>query len=139
MDLVNQILFSDRTPKLIRKSLDFNTQRAAVIATNIANSETPGYKAIRVKFDEILQQAAMGTKLPLKTTNPKHIDPSGNGMKTSEPVMEVDRSEGRLDGNNVNMEKEMTSLTETQVAYEAAISAMMKRGSIIKSAIVDSR
>ncbi|MFQ5431795.1 MAG: flagellar basal body rod protein FlgB [Nitrospinota bacterium] len=139
MDLVNKILFSDRTPKLIRQSLDFNTQKAAVITTNIANSETPGYKAVRIKFDKLLQQAATGNNLPLKTTNPKHIDVSSNGMKTSEPVMEIDLSEGRLDGNNVNMEKEMTSLTETQMAYEAAISAMLKRGGIIKSAITESR
>lgn len=139
MDLVNKVLFSDRTPKLIRKSLDFNTQKAAVIATNIANSETPGYKAIRVKFEEILQQAATGNSLPLKTTNPKHIDASGNAMKTSEPVIEIDLSAGRLDGNNVNMEKEMIGLTETQMAYEAAIAAMTKRGGIIKSAIIESR
>lgn len=138
MDLINKILFSDRAPKLIRKSLDFNTQKAAVIATNIANSETPGYKAVRVKFDELLQQASTGSQLPLKTTNSKHIDASG-GMRSSEPVIEIDNSAGRLDGNNVNMEKEMVSLTETQMAYEAAISAMLKRGSIVKSAITESR
>jgi len=139
MDLVNKILFSDPTPKLIRKSLDFNTQKAAILATNIANSETPGYKAVRVKFDELLQQASGGKELPLKTTDKKHIDASGSGKSRSEPVMEIDRSTGRLDGNNVNMEKEMTSLAETQLAYEAAISAMLKRGSIVKSAITESR
>ncbi len=138
MDLINKILFSDRAPKLIRKSLDFNTQKAAIIATNIANAETPGYKAVQVKFDHLLQQAATGSELQLKTTNSKHISASG-AMNRLEPAIEIDSSEGRLDGNNVNMEKEMISLTETQMAYEAAISAMLKRGTMVKSAITESR
>jgi flagellar basal-body rod protein FlgB len=139
MDLINALLFSDRTPKVIRKSLDFNSQKAAVTAVNIANAETPGYKAVSVKFEELLQAAAKGNSMPLKTTNPKHIEAGSSSLQSLKPEVEIDQSPGRLDGNNVNLEKEMTSLTETQLAYEAAISAMLKRGGIIRSAITESR
>jgi len=139
MDLINSLLFSDKTPKLIKKSLDFNTRKASVITANIANSETPAYKAVNLKFEEMLQDAATGNRLPMKTTNPKHIASGVQDLQRMEPIVEVDSSPGRMDGNNVNMEKEVTSLAQTQLAYEAAITAMSSRGAMVKSAVTESK
>lgn len=139
MDLLSQLLFSDRTPKLLKKSLDFNVQKAAVTAANIANSETPGYKAVQVNFEKQLQAAVSARSLPMKTTNAKHMEAQNSRIQSLRPTVEIDRSQGRLDGNNVNMEKEMITLTQTQLAYETAIAAMSKRGAMISAAIREAR
>lgn len=139
MDLLSQLLFSDRAPKLLKKSLDFNAQKAAVTAANIANSETPGYKAVQVNFEKQLQAAVSARSLPMKITNAKHMEAQNSGLQSLRPTIEIDRSQGRLDGNNVNMEKEMITLTQTQLEYEAAISAMSKRGAMISAAIREAR
>lgn len=139
MGMIGKLLFSDRAPKIIKKSLDFNTQKAAVIAGNIANADTPGFKATRVEFESVLQQAASANTIKMKTTNEMHFQTQNQDLTSMKPNMETDPSPSRLDGNNVNLEKEMTNLAETRINYDAGITAMMKRGSIIKSAITDTR
>lgn len=137
--MLSGLLFSDRAPKVIRKSMDFNVQKAALISTNIANGETPGYKAKSMEFESVLQSASSNDYLKIKSTNPKHISASHPDFSTLNANISTDTSPGRIDGNNVNLEKEMTSLAETRLAYDAAITAMSKRGAIIKSAITEAR
>lgn len=139
MDLINSILFSDKTPKVVKKSVDFNARKASITSSNIANAETPGYKAVRMNFEEELKSAASGNLLKMKTTNRNHIQPKGGTLANLEPRIEVDRSPGRIDGNNVDIDREVTDMAETQIAYEAAISAMKKRGAIVKYAVTDAR
>lgn len=124
---------------MIRKSIDFNAQKAGIISTNIANGETPGFKAKSIEFESVLQSISSTEFLKVKSTNPKHISPSQPDFGSLKANISTDRSPGRIDGNNVNLEKEMTSLVETRLAYDAAITAMSKRGAIIKSAITEAR
>jgi len=93
----------------VRPYLDYTWKRHKVILSNIANADTPNYAAkdliFRVEADRI----------PLKTTNPKHIRPSG------EEEFQVVSSRGRLignDRNNVSLEGEMAKLTQNSLAYE---------------------
>ena len=64
--LLDKILFSDRTPKLLKKTVDLNLQKNSVISSNIANADTPGYKAVDLKFGEQLQTAIGGQGIKLK-------------------------------------------------------------------------
>jgi len=139
MSMISSLLFSDRAPKVVRKSMDFNAQRAGIISTNIANGETPGYKAKSMEFESVLRSVSSTEFLKIKSTNSKHISPSNPDFGTVNANITTDTSQGRVDGNNVNLEKEMTNLAETRLAYDAAITAMSKRGAIIKSAITETR
>lgn len=139
MNLIKSILFSDKTSKVVKKSIDFNAQKVSITSSNIANAETPGYKAVRVNFEEELRSAASGNLLKMKTTNRSHIQPRDEALANLKPQIEVDRSPGRIDGNNVDIDREVTDMAETQIAYEAAISAMKKRGAIVKYAVTDAR
>jgi len=65
MELLNNILFSDKTPRLLKKTLDLYLQKNSVISSNIANADTPGYKAVDLKFDEQLR-TAIGSGIKLK-------------------------------------------------------------------------
>ncbi|NLK00895.1 MAG: flagellar basal body rod protein FlgB, partial [Clostridia bacterium] len=70
-----QNLIGDTTMGLLSRSLDAAFTRQEVIANNIANHNTPGFKKSRVAFEEYLQQAlgGDGKKLPLWKTNPRHF------------------------------------------------------------------
>lgn len=139
MGFINSVLFSDRTPALLKRSLDLNAQKASVHAANIANAETPGFKASRFEFEGVLRGAMDGSAMPMKVTHAGHFGAPMQDIKGIQGVTDVDLTRGRIDGNNVDMEKEVTAFSETQMAYDAAITAMNKRSGIIKSAITDVR
>jgi len=112
----------DRHIDLVHKSLDFRTRRNGILSTNIANMETPGYKAKDLVFENALGKAMKADiPGPLNTTHSAHRDGRNivpldlvqpNVIRTSNPV-------GSLDGNSVDLEREMVKLGENQVVYQA--------------------
>lgn len=139
MNLISSILFSEKSSKIVKKSIDLNARKVSVASSNIANAETPGYKAVRLNFEEALKSAVSGNSMKMKTTNLRHIQPKNEALAHFKPRIEVDKSPGRIDGNNVDIDREVTDMAEAQIAYDAAISAMKKREGIVKSAVTDSR
>lgn len=124
---------------MLARSLDLNAQKAAVHASNIANVETPGFKSTRFEFEGALRSAMDGSAMPMKITHPGHFGAPTQDIRSITGVTDVDLTQGRIDGNNVDMEKEVTAFSETNIAYDAAITAMNKRAGIIRSAITDVR
>lgn len=139
MGLINSILFGDRTPAMLKTALDLNAHKASVHAANIANVETPGFKTTRFEFEGALRDAIDGSAMPMKITHPGHFGAPMQDIRSIKGVTDVDLTQGRIDGNNVDMEKEVTAFSETNIAYDAAITAMNKRTGIIRSAITDIR
>ena len=72
----------DRTMQLLERSLDLRGARQQVIAANIANEETPKYRATDLNFGQALASAQRG-KLPISlvSTNQNHIGPKGTGFQ----------------------------------------------------------
>lgn len=134
--LIDRLLFSDKTPLLLKKNLDFQSQRNLLIASNISNVNTPGFKALDVRFEDQLRDA-VGSEdtLALKTTHERHFGPSRDSIKKMQPEVFEEIDAARSDGNNVNIDKEMLKLAETQIKYNATIQLMAKRGSAIRVAI----
>ncbi|MDQ7037889.1 MAG: flagellar basal body rod protein FlgB [Aquificota bacterium] len=89
--------------------LDFTWKRHKVILSNIANADTPNYRAID------LEMRRKETTLPLKTTRPEHIRPR---ERTPFRVIEVKRSLVGNDRNNVSLEEEMAKMVQNRIAYE---------------------
>ncbi len=114
-------LFSDHIA-LLHKSLDFRARRNALLASNVANLETPGYKARDLVFEQALGKA-MKAHLPgpLRVTHPSHMD--GRQilpLKLVQPqVIESANHLGSMDGNTVDLDKDMAKLSENQIAYQA--------------------
>ncbi len=90
--------------------LDFRWKRHKVILSNIANADTPNYKAKEAVFIKELKG-----RIPLKTTREKHITPS---KAPRIEVRDVDRRLVGNDKNNVSIEEEMAKLTQNRIAYE---------------------
>ena len=89
--------------KAMEKSMDMLWQKQQVAAHNIANSETPGYQSLEIRFQDVLQGA-----------NEQRSNRNNYGFRTS---IQKNISAGRLDGNNVDMEKESLELWQTQAHY----------------------
>ncbi|RLJ71467.1 flagellar basal-body rod protein FlgB [Hydrogenivirga caldilitoris] len=95
--------------KKLEPRVDFTWKRHKVILSNIANADTPNYKAKDLEFKEEVD------RISLKTTNPKHIKPISNeGFR----VVNVNRGLVGNDRNNVSVEEEMAKLTQNRLAYE---------------------
>ncbi len=132
MGLLNDILYTNKTGKLAIKALDIYAQKALLITSNIANVETPGYKAVSLKpFEQALKQAYK-PGIRMANTHPGHIG-GANTLKNFQPEVAVSKEPGRIDGNNVNLDRVMADMSENSMMYNAVITAAKKRGQIISS------
>lgn len=103
---------------LIKKGLDASSERSKVISNNIANVNTKGFKRSYVTFEENLNDSI--NNLEMKETNSRHMqDSAGYG----EVQTKTDTSSSmREDGNNVDIDNEMSNEAANSLMYYALIS-----------------
>ncbi|MDF2673256.1 MAG: flgB [Clostridiales bacterium] len=112
---------------LIKKSLDASSERGRVIAHNIANVNTEGYKASHVVFEEKLNNVLSNESIGLRTTHKNHIS-DGSSISTITPEVAKDASTSmRLDGNNVDVDSEMADMAANSILYNTLISQANSR------------
>jgi flagellar basal-body rod protein FlgB len=116
----------------LTQALDFQSQalvlraeRQRLIASNIANADTPGYQAREMDFANALRQAT-GTTLPgsaplaLATTSPGH-DAAAIPLRDNPGLQYARHSQDAIDRNTVDMDRERASFTDNTVKYEATL------------------
>jgi flagellar basal-body rod protein FlgB len=109
---------TDNTSQALLASIRGLDARAAAIKDNIANVETPGYQAKVVNFEDSLSDAlANGNVDGAKSSTSSSTAPT------------------RLNGNNVAIDSEMTSLTETELRHQLSISALNAKYRLLRTAI----
>ncbi|MEW6771506.1 MAG: flagellar basal body rod protein FlgB [Bacillota bacterium] len=113
-------IFNDPVKNGLTKTLDATALRQRVIADNIANADTPGFKKSVVRFEDALRRALKGDNLPLRTTDPRHIGADPFASVTPR-VEQVKTTTLRTDGNNVDVEEEMINLVTSNLTYQAAV------------------
>lgn len=115
--------------KQLTDTLNFQTQalvlrseRQRVLASNIANADTPGYKARDLDFVQALKEAtgSMAAGNALKTTQPGHLAPSA-GARGDAQMLYGAPSQTNLDNNSVDMDRERASFAENSLKYEATL------------------
>lgn len=115
------ILKLDRRVVPLQQELDRRVSRNQLIASNVANVDTPGYKAKDIDFAAIMAKET--ERLALRETNERHFPANGgeNGLsvKESEAV-------GRPDGNNVMIEEEMLKLAQNNIEYNVLVQFVSK-------------
>jgi flagellar basal-body rod protein FlgB len=116
----------DKTIDTLSTSLDLLMVRQQVISDNIANAETPGFKARRVDFENELQRAVDSTETGSSSRELASVNAK---------IYEDPRSELGLDLNSVDMDREMSELTKTDVKYSAATQAINRKFNLLKYAI----
>ncbi len=116
---------------VLQKILHATSERQKVLASNIANAETPGYKAKDIKFDTVV-----GNEMKLLTTSPGHIRKTGS---SGSGRVEVDNRPSWGDGNNVELNNELAKMQENLLRHNAAIKIINKKISMYQSAIKGGR
>jgi flagellar basal-body rod protein FlgB len=102
------------------------SKRQQVVASNIANIDTPGYKTKDISFHATLQELLSPTPEPLSTSRPGHEGMNQWRFSPLEPeVFEVADLPSRPDRNNVDIDREMLKLSETSFGY-SLISQLLK-------------
>jgi flagellar basal-body rod protein FlgB len=113
--------------------MDTKVLQSKLIASNIANVDTPGYVSKYLKFDHVLKQNADELNIAMKVTNPKHMTDGVSGILNNEIV--ENPNPGRPDGNNVNIDEEMLKLSENNIQYNVAVQLLAKHMAHIKDSI----
>ena len=122
---------------LLKNALDAASLRQKVIASNLANVETPNYVRKKVVFESELQKVVGQEKdLAIRTTNPEHISEGGLPPEKVQPKVVVDKSGGKASGvNNVDVDEEMASLAKNQLYYAFTSKMMATQFNWLKKAI----
>ncbi|MDN0074273.1 flagellar basal body rod protein FlgB [Crenobacter sp. SG2303] len=121
-----------------QRALDTRAQRAEVIASNIANADTPYYKAVDLDFKAAMQAAAgNGQKtLALATTSPQHINGGGlPGFDDKTALLYRSQVQPSLDGNTVDMDIERAQFTDNAMKYQASLTFLNRRIANLSEAI----
>ena len=112
----------------LTEALDFQTQaltlraeRQRLIASNIANADTPGYQAREMDFANALRQATgQGAGGGLSATHPAH-DVAGPGFSDEPGLLYARHSQDAIDRNTVDLDRERASFADNSVKYEATL------------------
>lgn len=119
---------SDRGIGLFAVALDGLSRQQSAIANNIANADTPGFQRQVVPFQAMMREAMARGSAALQATAPGHIGArnASEGIGRFAPLMDTIAS-GKNDGNTVEIEREMTDLTENQLKFYALSNAMSSK------------
>jgi flagellar basal-body rod protein FlgB len=124
-------MFATKAIFALKQSLNGLAERQRVIAGNIANVDTPGYKAKAVDFEQQLNEALSRTR---------QIGPGGGRMSDISPTVTYDYAATvRNDGNNVDVDLQMAEMAETSLRYEAASQMLAKKYSLLRDIITEGR
>ena len=94
------------------------SKRQQVVASNIANIDTPGYKTKEISFHATLGELMSADAIPMRTSQPEHMALGELAFAPTEPdVFEEQGLPARADNNNVDIDKEMLKLGETSFGY----------------------
>ncbi|WP_319548126.1 flagellar basal body rod protein FlgB [Desulfogranum marinum] len=133
MPLLQQL---DSTSQMLQKVLDLRAKNQQVIGSNIANAETPGYKAKSLEFEDQLKSAMSGAQNGPVTTHPNHIPLQSTNLAQIEGTMTTTTDNtGIGDENSVSVDQEMVKLSENQILYETAVTMLKKKLSLLKYTI----
>ncbi|QKE41078.1 MAG: flagellar basal body rod protein FlgB [Ferrovum myxofaciens] len=114
----------DRTLQFQQSALHVQETRQELIASNIANADTPGYLARDIDFREALATALQQGKTPplsLNTSSPDHLGASTGENAAGSPLLYRATVQPSADGNTVNLDVERAQYSESAVRYQASL------------------
>lgn len=109
-------LFTSVNP--LARALDFHVERHNLIASNVANADTPGYRPREMTFARELGE--LGGNLPIERTSRGHLRAGGAQDPSGFEVFEETWATPGNDGNYVRLEHEMSRMNANSVRYRAS-------------------
>jgi len=133
---MSQVLF-DSLHQGLQRVLDLRQAQHNLTAANIANADTPGYKAKVIPFDRILE-AAVEPDAGMAGSDPRHLTGAPDG-DTAIPVEELEAPPWALDGNSVVAEREAARLAENALLYSGVSQGISRRLAMLRYAASDGK
>ncbi|HJV17970.1 MAG TPA: flagellar basal body rod protein FlgB [Bacillales bacterium] len=114
-------------------ALNYSSLKQKVISQNIANVDTPNYKAKDVRFKKIFQDE-INQNFNTFRTDPRHLDFSNDSNSQSELVVRKN-VEYNNNGNSVDIDQEMSDLATNQIYYNALVEQLNSKFSMLQNVI----
>jgi len=123
---------TDSSYSIIKNALDASSMRQRAISSNISNINTPGYKVNKVEFEDHLRKATDG--IAMKKTNESHFGVGNIGDVTA-TVEKRTSTVLNENGNNVDIDYEMTELAANEIYYSTLIQLLNSKYSKLNASI----
>lgn len=126
-----------KTIQTLEHSLDYSSLKNRTISNNIANVDTPGYKSKEVSFKDVLNKE-LTPSFEGKRTHEKHIPFTSQNHSTFR-VTERSNTSYNHNGNNVDIDKEMSDLAKNQIYYQSLVDRLNGKFRGLESVITGGR
>lgn len=125
---------------LLFNQLSFRSDRQKIISSNIANINTPNYKTKDLVFESELKKVQDQNDLKLSVTNSKHMASFETSKSSTEPrLVTLKGLEEQNDGNNVNLDTQMSEMSKNKMIFDALQSSIKKDSRLFRSVIESSQ
>ena len=127
----------DPTIRALNQNLNLRSENQNVIASNIANADTPGYKAKAVSFEQAMREALDTQEgVKLETDDADHFGSKGPENVQADVYDDPNGVES-LDGNTVDRAGEMAKMKENQILYSASVESLRKKLGMLEYGITE--
>jgi flagellar basal-body rod protein FlgB len=117
--------------------LDLRVAQHGLTATNLANADTPGFRAREIDFEHVLAEA-LEQPGELRRTDPRHLS-AGGADPAHPPVVELDPAPWAVDGNSVLPEREIARMNSNSLMYDAVARGLDHKLDLLRFAVSDGR
>ncbi|WP_372864675.1 flagellar basal body rod protein FlgB [Spongiibacter sp.] len=124
----------DKALGVHQQALLLRQQRTELLASNIANADTPGYQAQDIDFRQALA-GAQGSSLELSRSNAAHLSGAGAAVSDAAVVKYRQPQQPSLDGNTVDVHVEQAAFADNSLRYQATLDFLGSRFSGLKSVL----
>ncbi len=114
------------------QALEVRSSRAEILANNLVNADTPGFKARDIDFKKMLGQT-MDQAMAMTTTNGKHLPHSQ--LEAADALLYRAPMQPSVDGNTVDTQQEMAAFTKNAMDYQASFQFLNSKFKGLTSAI----
>lgn len=125
----------DKALGIHQHTLGIRSRRTEVLASNITNADTPGYKAKDFNFKDALNAAKAGTGMSLSRTNSAHNFAQSTSMSQSGLLYRQTNQPDTGDGNTVDLEVERNLFMKNSLEYQASLDFLNSKISSLRKAI----
>ncbi|HEY3326679.1 MAG TPA: flagellar basal body rod protein FlgB [Novimethylophilus sp.] len=120
------------------KALGLRAQRQQLLASNIANADTPNYKAVDIDVEAVLQEVKAGREpLAMAATSPEHLAGQTSSGQSRLPIKYRIPLQPSLDGNTVDMQVEQAKFSENALKYQFSLDRVGGRFKMMRELLND--
>ena len=125
----------DRTCGLLHRAMALRLDRMHLLASNIANVDTPGYTPVDMDFEQVFVRS-LEAEAGLARTSERHLTAAPLREESAGLYYDPAGTPG-LDGNTVSLDRETAKMSENMLQYDAAARALQKKLAMLRYAVND--